>query len=111
VTRPRPGGWPYGDGLHNERTALSWRRTGLALLGLAAVIVRLRFAWPPVAAVLTVAVCTLAALGVLIIGVRRYHAARTNQAGSAPAVDGHLSAAVVALIVLLAAIELAGILS
>lgn len=35
------------DHLANERTFLAWMRTALALLGFAAVIVRLRFLLPP----------------------------------------------------------------
>jgi uncharacterized membrane protein YidH (DUF202 family) len=110
VTGCRPPGPLPRAGLQNERTALAWNRTGLALLGVAAVVVRLRLERPGVLAMITVAVCTLLCLGVLIASIRRYRAAHTHPAGRS-GIDARLPTAVVALIVVLAVIELVAILS
>lgn len=105
MSGPDPVGRPPRAGLQNERTALAWNRTGLALLGLAAVVIRLRLEVPGVLAIITVMVCALLATAVLVAGIRRYRVAHAHPAGRAR-IDARVPTAVVALIVVLAVVEL-----
>ncbi|HCT78386.1 MAG TPA: hypothetical protein DGT23_17770 [Micromonosporaceae bacterium] len=108
MSAPRPDRHPSRAGLQNERTALAWNRTGLALLGLAAVVIRMRLDGPGVLAIITVVVCGLLALGVLAGGIGRYRAARSHPGGRA-GIDARLPMTVVAFVVVLAVVELVGI--
>jgi uncharacterized membrane protein YidH (DUF202 family) len=80
-----------------ERTALAWNRTGLAVLTLAAVVFRLQMSTTPALAVVLVAICAPLGLVVLIGGI---HRAR---------VDARLPFAMAMLIVVVAVVELLGI--
>ncbi|WP_436496170.1 hypothetical protein [Actinokineospora sp. HUAS TT18] len=77
---------------HVERTTLAWTRTVLAALGLAAVVIRLKISDPILTSVATVAVCLLF-LAMISSDVARR------------------SAAVVGLILVVAAVELTGLLT
>ncbi|HVK23577.1 MAG TPA: DUF202 domain-containing protein [Actinokineospora sp.] len=79
---------------HVERTTLAWTRTVLATLGLAAVVLRLKITDPLLVSVATVAVC------LLFITLLR---SSTDV--------GRRSAAVVGLILVVATVELSGLLS
>lgn len=95
-----------GDSLPNERTALSWTRTGIALFGLAAIVLRLRFDRPSVLAVVTIVLCGGLAIAVLAGSVRRYRAAHLHQPGGRLPTDGKLPLLTVVLIVLIAIVAL-----
>lgn len=81
--------------LHVERTRLAWARTTLASVGLAAVVIRLRIDQPILVVAATVAI------GLLLIALLR---------GNRRA-DGVMPAAVVGLVLVVAAVEVVGILS
>lgn len=81
--------------LHVERTGLAWARTTLALIGLAAVVIRLRIDQPLLVGAATVAIGLL--LLVMLRGNRR--------------ADGAMPATVVGLVLVVVVVELVGILS
>ncbi|MGH3862702.1 DUF202 domain-containing protein [Actinokineospora sp.] len=81
--------------LHVERTRLAWARTTLALIGLAAVVIRLRIDQPFLVGAATVAI------GLLLLAMLR---------GNRRA-DGAMPAAVVGLVLVVVVVELVGILS
>jgi uncharacterized membrane protein YidH (DUF202 family) len=71
--RPRSGPEQvYDQGLQQERTALAWDRTGLAMLGTA--FVYARAVGPPYARLsqLPAAVGLVVGAGMLVLGARRY---------------------------------------
>jgi uncharacterized membrane protein YidH (DUF202 family) len=78
---------------HAERTSLAWTRTTLAIIGLAALVIRLRIDHPVLVVAGTVALGAL--LLTMIMGRRR--------------ADGLLPALVVGSVLVVATVELAGI--
>ena len=100
-----------GDSAPNERTALAWTRTALALLGsvlLATRVVVDRFG------LVTAAFAVIAlplGVAVLVGAGRRYRSARVALRTQARLPDGRLPAAVAVLLVVLAVTELAYVLS
>jgi uncharacterized membrane protein YidH (DUF202 family) len=108
-----PGVGPSGgDSVPNERTALAWTRTGLALLGSALLAIRVvvdRFG--PLTAAFAVVALPLAVV-VLVGAGRRYRSARAALSGAQVRLpDGRLPAGVAILLVVLAVTELAFVLS
>jgi uncharacterized membrane protein YidH (DUF202 family) len=107
-----PGVGPSGgDSVPNERTALAWTRTGLALLGSALLAIRVvvdRFG--PLTAAFAVVALPLAVV-VLVGAGRRYRSARAALSTQVRLPDGRLPAGVAILLVVLAVTELAFVLS
>ncbi len=92
---------PFDDGLQPERTALAWRRTGLALLAGSLVAARILTAILPIWTLVPAGLGVAGAVGVLVTAHRRYrrvHLALTS-AGHAeiPLHGGGLSAVVATL--------------
>lgn len=95
-----------GRGLHNERTALAWTRTALALLGAVLLASRLTVdRLGALAVAFTVVALPLAAV-VLAGASRRYRAARSRAPDGPVLPDGRLPAGVALLVVVLAIVEL-----
>ncbi len=97
---------PFDSGRQNERTALAWTRTGLALL--AAVLIAARITVPDigVVAVAFAAVALPLAGAVVLLAARRYRAARAAVGTRRALPDGRLPVAVAAVVVTLAVVEL-----
>jgi putative membrane protein len=96
VSRPRGETQP-------ERTALSWQRTGLGLLTVAALLIRAAAADGDPLLVLPAGL--VAAAGLVVLGglaPRRRSAARRTADGAGPAQAPHAAAAVTGLVVLAA---------
>jgi uncharacterized membrane protein YidH (DUF202 family) len=101
----------WDAGVQNERTALAWQRTALALLG--AIVVAARFGmrhWPVVtAAALTPALAL--ALAMLHLAGRRYRQAQAAMRDEAPRPGGRLPLFAAASITLLGLAALAAVLA
>jgi uncharacterized membrane protein YidH (DUF202 family) len=67
---------PWDAGVQNERTALAWQRTGLALFGATVVAARLGARHWPVATVLALAPTLLLSVAMLHLASRRYRRAQ-----------------------------------
>jgi len=67
---------PWDAGVQNERTALAWQRTGLALFGATIVAGRLGMRDWPVATVLALAPALLLSVVMMRLAGRRYRHAR-----------------------------------
>jgi putative membrane protein len=92
ANRPRPPSTPWDSGLPNERTALGWVRSSLALLAAAMVVVRAAATTAPILAV-TLAVTSLLAAGYsLASGAHRYRNSNRLLARPASLPDGKLPA-------------------
>jgi putative membrane protein len=107
-----PGVGPSGgDSVPNERTALAWTRTGLALLGSALLAIRVVVErLGPLTAAFAVVALPLAVV-VLVGAGRRYRSAHAARSTRARLPDGRLPAGVAILLVILAVTELAFVLS
>lgn len=94
VNRQRPGvpAGSWDPGLQNERTALAWTRTGLALVVGVCVMARL-------------ALERVGAVTVVLLLVGRYGGAHRALTARSPLPDGRLPAAVVAVVLLLGLAE------
>jgi putative membrane protein len=80
----------WDAGVQNERTALAWQRTGLALFGVTVVAARLGMRqWPVVTAVALGPALALA-MAMLILAARRYRQAQAAVRGEAPRPGGRL---------------------
>ncbi|MBO0881189.1 MAG: DUF202 domain-containing protein, partial [Mycobacterium sp.] len=92
----------FDDGLQPERTALSWRRTGLALLGASSGAARVLPEILPVWTVVPAGLGIVISFGVLVAAHRRYravHAALTSsESAEMPLHGGGLPAVVAALV-------------
>lgn len=93
---------PFDDGLQPERTALAWRRTGLALLGGSLLAARILSALLPMWTLVPAGLGIAGAVGVLItahLRYRRVHLALTSSAGTGGSLlhGGGLNFAVAAL--------------
>jgi putative membrane protein len=66
----------WDAGVQNERTALAWQRTGLALFGATLVAGRLGARHWPVATVLTLAPTLLLSVAMMHLAARRYRRAQ-----------------------------------
>lgn len=92
----------FDDGLQPERTALSWRRTGLALLGASSGAARILPEILPVWTVVPAGLGIAISFGVLVAAHRRYrrvHAALTSsESAEIPLHGGGLPAVVAALV-------------
>lgn len=97
----------FDRGAQNERTALAWTRTALAML--VGVVLAARVAAEPlgVAAVVFGVVVAPIAVAVLVLARRRYHRSHEalHMAGALP--DGRLPALVAVVTLLLALLEIA----
>lgn len=99
---------PDAGGVSNERTALAWTRTALALMSTALVAGRIVLdRLGALAVVLTVVAVPLAA-AVLVAAARRY---RASLRPGAPTPDGRVPGLVSALVVVLAVTEAAYVFS
>jgi putative membrane protein len=98
---------PFDAGLQNERTALAWTRTALALLAAVFLAARITVAQLGAFTVVITAVTLPLATAVLAAASRRYRAAHRALHTRAALPDGRLPAAVTALVIALAVIELA----
>lgn len=97
----------FDPGAQNERTALAWTRTGLALL--VGVVLATRLAAGPlgvVAVVFGVVVAPLA-VTVLVLARRRYHRAHNALHGRHALPDGRLAGLVTVVTLALALLEVA----
>lgn len=90
---------PFDDGLQPERTALAWRRTGLALLAGSLGATRVLPDVLPIWTVVPAGLGTVVSLGVLIAAHLRYRRVHASLASSAdvPAHGGALPAVVAGL--------------
>lgn len=98
---------PSENGAQNERTALAWTRTGLALL--LAVVLASRLAAEPlgVAALVFGALSAPVAIVILVLARRRYGSARRRLHDRRPLPDGRLPALATAATLLLVVLEIA----
>lgn len=80
----------WDAGLQNERTALAWQRTALALFGAVVVAARLGFRQWPVATALALAPALGLSLAMLRLSSRRYRQAHAALNGAGPAPGGRL---------------------
>jgi uncharacterized membrane protein YidH (DUF202 family) len=97
---------PWDEGLQNERTALAWRRSTLALLGTALIVARLlaETNWPLGAALAAGSVAC--SVWIFRLTARRYRHAAASLVTDSDLPDGRLPAATLALVVLLGAVAL-----
>lgn len=94
-------GTPWDPGLQNERTALAWQRSVLAMTAVGLIIARLAFSGNPVVAVLLAGVMVGFASWALVMSTRRYRAASRRLWRELPLPDGKLVAATSLLITLM----------
>jgi uncharacterized membrane protein YidH (DUF202 family) len=97
-------------GRANERTALAWQRTALALLGAALVLARLTYDRIGPVALIFLVIAVPSAVWVLLVSRRRYLDHAASRADARPR-GGRSALVVSALMVLLAATELMAILA
>ena len=102
---------PGADGAANDRTALAWTRTALALLGAALLATRAVADRFGLLATAFAVVALPMALVVLVGAGRRYRAARATLRTKSRLPDGRLPAGVTVLLVALAVTELGWVLS
>ncbi|TFV53964.1 DUF202 domain-containing protein [Geodermatophilus sp. DF01-2] len=100
------GGELFDPGAQNERTALAWRRTALALLAAALVGARLLVSDGWAAGLWAVVLVLPASAWVLWMANRRYAKASAALAGRTALPDGRLPTAVAAVTVGLGLMEL-----
>ncbi len=111
-TATGPGFGPgRGSGVPNERTALAWTRTALALLGAALLATRVVVERLGALASVFAAVALPLAVVVLVGAGRRYRTAHAMLSSQARPPDGRLPAGVAVLVVVLAVAELVYVLS
>ncbi len=101
VTPNEPG--PWDPGLQNERTALAWLRSGVALVGVALVVARLTATHIPLLGLLLAMIAVVLGMAAgCTVSLRYGSISRSLWAGSwLP--DGRLPALVVVLVLLTAA--------
>jgi uncharacterized membrane protein YidH (DUF202 family) len=92
---PHPEPWDHG--LQNERTALAWTRTGLALLATGLIMVRVMGSTAPVLATALAVTSVVLAGWTLTAATRRYRRAGRRLASAAPLPDGQLPALITVL--------------
>jgi uncharacterized membrane protein YidH (DUF202 family) len=106
-----PTGQPRDRGVQNERTALAWARSTLALLGAGLVVARISYDPYPVLGSSLAAASLLVAGWVLHASTQRYRHAAVRLARAAPLPDGRLPAALSLLVVLIGLVGLALVLT
>ena len=99
--RPRAPRVPWDPGLQNERTALAWMRSGLALLGAALILARISAELQAIPSVALSAVCVVLASQVVIGAAARYRRAAAALKTRQPLPDGRLPAAIAAVTTLM----------
>jgi uncharacterized membrane protein YidH (DUF202 family) len=92
---------PWDPGLQNERTALAWMRSGLALLVAALVLARISAELRTTVGLGLSAGCVILAAGVVTAAPRRYERAAVALHERRPLPDGRVNAAMSALAALL----------
>lgn len=104
---------PGDPGAAAQRTALAWRRTGLALLAVTLTVARLGVEVLPVAVVLGPTLVAAGLAGWVVAAAARARHPRTGRDGVSLRVlaDGRLPAAIAAVVVLAAAGELTAVLA
>jgi putative membrane protein len=101
----------WDAGVQNERTALAWQRTGLALFGGTVVAARLGLRHWPVATVVALAPTLLLSVAMLQMASRRYRLARAALHERRPGPGGRLPFAAAAAVTLLGLAALAAVLA
>ncbi|WP_129666949.1 DUF202 domain-containing protein [Phytoactinopolyspora endophytica] len=106
MSRDRTDERTFDPGAQNERTALAWTRTGLALL--LAVVLASRLTAEPLglAALAFGLVVAPIAVAILVLARRRYGAAHRSLHVAQPLPDGRLPALATTVTVLLALLEI-----
>lgn len=97
---------PYDPGLQNERTALAWTRTALALLAASAIVARLALDRIGAAAMAVVLGMIPLALWGLAVSARRYRTAQRALHDESALPDARLPVAMTLLTVLIGLAEL-----
>jgi putative membrane protein len=97
---------PFDPGLQNERTALAWTRTGLALLVAVLLASRITVGELGVVTIIFTVFTLPLAVTVIVSAGRRYRISHRALESAAPLPDARLPAAVTVLVLSLAAIEL-----
>lgn len=99
----------WDAGVQNERTALAWQRTALALFGGVLLAARLGFRQWPVATALVLAPALALSVAMLRLSGRRYRQAHAALNGSARPPGGRLPLFAAAAITLLGLAALAAV--
>lgn len=92
---------PWDPGLQNERTALAWVRSVLALLAVSLIAARVAVDDRPVLALILAGVALAVSAVALRYSYRRYRTARTALFAAGALPDGRAPLAVTALVVVL----------
>ena len=102
---------PWDAGVQNERTALAWQRTGLALFGATIVAGRLGMRDWPLATVLALAPVLLLSVAMMRLAARRYRYARATLHDERLGPGGRLPFTAAAAVTLLGLAALAAVLA
>jgi uncharacterized membrane protein YidH (DUF202 family) len=102
---------PWDAGVQNERTALAWQRTGLALFGATIVAGRLGMRDWPMATVLALAPTLLLSVAMMRLAGRRYRHAHAARHDRRQGPGGRLPFAAAAAVTLLGLAALAAVLA
>ena len=100
---------PWDAGVQNERTALAWQRTGLALFGATIVAARLGMRHWPVATVLALAPSLLLSVVMMRLASLRYRRAQAALHDQRHGPGGRLPFAAAAAVTLLGLAALAAV--
>jgi uncharacterized membrane protein YidH (DUF202 family) len=102
---------PWDAGVQNERTALAWQRTGLALFGVTIVAAKLGMRHWPVPTVLALAPSLLLSLVLMRLSGQRYRRAQVALHEERTGPGGRLPFAASAAVTLLGLAALAAVLA
>ena len=102
---------PWDAGVQNERTALAWQRTGLALFGAILVAARLGLTRWPLVTVVALAPSLALSVAMLHLAGRRYRQAQTALHDMRPGPGGRLPFVAATAVTLLGLAALAAVLA
>jgi len=101
---------PFDPGLQNERTAMSWDRTALALFAASLLVARLNASETGIVGWLLALAGLVITVWIMVTARARYRTAHRALHAAAPLPDGRLAAAVAALTAIAASIEVVAVL-